>query len=96
VRREDVTHDVGHPVSHNWQVARSVVFAAEEKAVRFERVESIRRIHDDVATGCQHPKRLLNAAPIVVDVLDDLVEQDDVEALAIERQFFSGRDLQIR
>jgi len=62
----------------------------------FKWIQSVRRIHDDVATRCEDTVRLVDGAPVVVDVLDDLVQQDDVEGAVIERQFFRRRDTQIR
>jgi len=61
----------------------------------FKWIEAIGRVDDDVATGRKDAIRLADGAAIVVDVLDDLVQQDDVEAAAIERQFFGLRDAQI-
>ena len=80
VRRKVVAHEVGHPVGQDRQIARSVVLPGEEEAVCFERIQAIRRVDDDVSAGRKHAIGLLNRRAVVVDVLDDLVQQDDVEA----------------
>jgi len=73
-----------------------VVLPGEEEAMCFKWIQTIRRVNDDVPTGRQDAIRLLDGASIVVDVFDDLVQQDDVEAAVIERQLFGGRGAQIR
>ncbi len=88
VRGESVAEGVGEPADEG-DVAEDVT-AAKIGAVRFERIEPVRRKDDDAAAAFHDAMRFANCLRIVRDVFDDFVEQDSVEGVIGEGEKFRG------
>ena len=79
VRRETVAQRIGQPVDQR-DVAEDVA-PPDVGAVRLEGVQAVGREGHDDAPGPRHAHHLGHGAPVVVDVLDDLVGEDEVEVV---------------
>src|SRR5690606_33759773 len=78
MRDEAVTERRGEPV-HERDVAENVA-TAQVNAVRLEWVEPVGCVEDAGASRSQDARDLADRLPVVLDVLDDLVQDDDVHA----------------
>src|SRR5581483_3315247 len=94
VGAEDVA-DAGREVIDERQQAEEIALADEEP-VSFERVEPVGRVDDDVPTGRQAAIGLLDRHPVVVDVLDNLIQEDHGEGAVGEGELLRGGDVQVR
>ena len=63
--------------------------------MRFKGIQSVGGVDDDVSARCDDAVSLADRASVVVDMFDDFVEQDDVEAIVGEGQLLSRGDTQI-
>ncbi len=74
----------------NEQLVPEAILAVPIDAVGLERVAPVRAEQCNAAMRLQHPYHFLNGRTVILDMLDDLVAQDQVEALRVEREIFAG------
>lgn len=84
---EPVAKGVGQVVDE--RVVTEVVFSPPEDSVGFEGPEAVGHEDNQVPAGPQDPPRLSKDPPVVVHVLEDLMQQDNIEGGVPERKVFA-------
>ncbi len=94
VRRESISGEVRQPVDEG-RIAEMIA-AAPKVPVRFKRVPAIRAENDGASARLQYPNHFLQGLAVVLNVLQHLIGQHRIKAVARVGKPFRGGDERVR